>query len=392
MIRHSLKYMWNQKRKNLFLILELFLIFTVILLSGTYFIEKIALYMEGTGLETDHCHYLEISNSNEDWKNDPELMNRVKEAIRQVPGVEAVSMTKGASPFIFNYNGHLFAYEEKQQQLGIKQCDDQYDEVLHPNLIKGRWFEAKDTLSTIQPIVLNRLAVQKMFGDEEALGKRIRTKYQSYEIVGIIKRFKRDEYDNENAVAFLPITTSSWTSSGRTDYLIRLEEGRRFPMQGIHKAVFQILAPKEFIIHKMSSFASMKEKANQFTGNDVLTAALIIGFLVFNLFLGLMGILGYKVKQRKAEIAIRRSTGASTRSIRKMILLETYLITLMGVIPSILLVVQIPALEIFPLSWKLFLQSTGAALVIIIVMVFLSVLVPARQAAKIEPAQALKEE
>ena len=319
-------------------------------------------------------------------------MNRVKEAIGQVPGVEAVSMTKGASPFIFNYNGHIFTYEEKKQQLAIKQCDDRYDEVLKPKLLKGRWFEAKDTLSTIQPVVLNRLAAQKIFGNEEALGKHIRTKYQNYEIVGIMERFKRDEYDNENAVAFLPITTSSWTSSGRTDYLIRLDKGRRFPMQEINKAVFQILDPKEFIIHKMSSFANMKKKANQFTGNDVLTAALVIGFLVFNLFLGLMGILGYKVKQRKAEIAVRRSTGATARSIRKMILLETYLITLMGVIPSILLVVQIPALEIFPLSWKLFLQSTAAALVIIAVMVFLSVLVPASQAAKIEPAQALKEE
>ena len=48
MIRHALKFMWNQKRKNLYLILELFLIFTVILLSGTYFIEKIALYIATT--------------------------------------------------------------------------------------------------------------------------------------------------------------------------------------------------------------------------------------------------------------------------------------------------------------------------------------------------------
>ncbi len=58
MIRHSFKLIWNQKRKNAYIILELFFFFFVVLLfSSVYLIEKYELYSGGVGATIDDTFF-----------------------------------------------------------------------------------------------------------------------------------------------------------------------------------------------------------------------------------------------------------------------------------------------------------------------------------------------
>jgi putative ABC transport system permease protein len=137
---------------------------------------------------------------------------------------------------------------------------------------------------------------------------------------------------------------------------------------------------------------SMKEASNANRSGDMAFVGLLVGFLIFNLVLGLIGILGYNVNQRWSEIGIRRAVGATGSHVRGLIFFELLAMTLMAFVPAFLIIVQVPALELLPVEWSLFIKAMAAALLVILLLVFLSVFYPALQASKIPPALALKEE
>ena len=115
-------------------------------------------------------------------------------------------------------------------------------------------------------------------------------------------------------------------------------------------------------------------------------------FLVINIILGMIGILGYSIKKRKSELGLRRAVGSSAQKINTLILFESWTLTLFALIPAILITVQIPLLNLYPVETTLFIKAICLSIVLIFTLVSLSVYYPGYLASKVQASEALQEE
>jgi putative ABC transport system permease protein len=122
----------------------------------------------------------------------------------------------------------------------------------------------------------------------------------------------------------------------------------------------------------------------------LLTMAVVAGFLLLMVALGLVGVMWQNVTQRTREIGLRRATGASAAAIRRQVLAEMLLLAGFGVVCGVLVIVQLPVLGWFPvLGGGLIGQGLVAAAALIAALTLLCGIVPSRLATAVHPAEAL---
>jgi ABC-type antimicrobial peptide transport system permease subunit len=141
----------------------------------------------------------------------------------------------------------------------------------------------------------------------------------------------------------------------------------------------------------------MEEYVNSHLAHERLIAYLSSFFGVLALGLasiGLYGVLAYAVTRRTREIGIRRALGAQRRDVVGMILRESFLPVLVGVVIG-------SAAAFF---WTIFLgsllygidsfdpESISVAVMVMLAAALLAAIIPARRAIKVDPMVALRYE
>jgi len=392
MMRHSFKLMWNQKRKYGFILLELFVIFVVIFMTTIYMIDNLSKYFQGTGTNIDRVYYMKISQTNEG--NDIHVdFNKIRQRLAQMKSVEEASFSYQAAPYALGYSSRTFHYGENLSKASLCIADSWFPSVLQPELKSGRWFRADEmTAGRYIPAVINQKLASKLFPGQDPIGKTIQDEENSYVVEGMLGQYKRRDFWSEGYVLFVPFSHWYQHNRGSVDLLISYPENAFPKPRKYAEVVFSVLPREQFQIVDSSRLEAVKQQTNSNTSGDMLFVVLIVGFLLFNLMLGLVGILGYHVNQRISEMGIRRAVGSTRPKVRGLIFMEMLVLTFMATIPALLLVVQIPALELMPMSWSLFIQGMLVSMAIIAIFVSISVMYPGIVASKIRPAVALKEE
>jgi len=142
----------------------------------------------------------------------------------------------------------------------------------------------------------------------------------------------------------------------------------------------------------------MEETVQQFvaaeTGFDVLMLVLAAVIAIFLAAVGIYGVIAYVVSQRTAEIGVRMAIGAPAREVSNMVVRQGLVVVGAGVVLGLIAAVTMTRLmttllfEVDPLDPLTFaavpLLLLGAGLV--------ACLLPARRAASVDPAVALRSE
>jgi len=109
---------------------------------------------------------------------------------------------------------------------------------------------------------------------------------------------------------------------------------------------------------------------------------------------GLYGVMSYTVSRRTAEIGIRLALGAQPRDLRRLVLRETLLLALSGIViglPAALALTRLTRSLLFGLTPADPAPYVAAALLLTAVAILAGYL-PARRAARLDPMIALKRE
>jgi putative ABC transport system permease protein len=381
--------MWNQKKKYGFILFELFVIFLVVFVTMLYLTERITTYMEGTGCQIDNVYFMDIATQSPEQKAEFEHALKVRDRFAGMKSVEAVSMTHLASPYRGSVSSSTFQYGENRTTAHVHHTDEAYVSVLKVEVIRGRWFNSGDDHSSVEiPVVINQLMAERLFGDENPVGKVISEKYV---VKGVISKYKSRDYANRTHHIFMDIQHPNNAFHG-ANMLIRYKEGSQPQPKEYAKAIYSVMPREQYRIVQSSRLDAMKKQMNSNYSGDILFVSLLVGFLLFNLVMGLIGILGYNINQRWSEMGIRRAVGSTKGRVRRLIFLEMFALTVMAILPAFIIVVQVPAFDVLPVSWPVFIQSMMFTLGLIFFLVFVSVLYPGMMASKIRPAIALKEE
>jgi putative ABC transport system permease protein len=225
---------------------------------------------------------------------------------------------------------------------------------------------------------------------------------QSFQIVGLVGLGNSDGFAGATLATFDPATAQQVLGAGDTYDTIDMTLDDGADPAAVQAAIEDILPPRTEVVTGTQVAEETADDINSIIsifGNGLLAFAFITtfvsAFIINNVF-------GITISQRLRELALMRAVGASTKQVRRMIVAEALIISITATVLGILggLGVAKALIALFNAAGAgfpdtpLVLQPRTVifAAVVGIGITLMSVLVPARRAAKIPPVAAMRPE
>jgi putative ABC transport system permease protein len=322
----------------------------------------------------------------------------INERIKQYGFVKHYGKLFWNEPFHSGYtticDGVKYKNREEKENIHISIADENIKNVLKLKVIKGRWFDKTDDRPDYYPIVINETCKKRFFNDKDAVGEYLGFWGGKLQIVGVIDAYKyHGDYSTPIDIIF------TYKQLNNANVNCDGEETRDFFMvkSGTSKGEVNAMARAISLKHpdyeiNISSLESVRDQYINKTLGPIIVVITLFFLVLFIVLLGLFGVLWYDISLRKSEIGVRRATGATSGKIFKLVVNEMMVWATTGIILGIVLFIQIPILNLFTIEKGVAaLSIIGASLTIYFLVLFCSLL-PATQAAKIQPANALHEQ
>lgn len=388
MLSHLLKLIWKKKTSNFLLTLEIFFSFLVLFAVcslATYFVQN---YRNASGIQSENVWVLFVVFNTDTTAN----ADIIRQQLKTYPQVESFSFCSSNVPYSFSSMNSGIRYNNTEVMSEVMHVDFNYHQSLGLTLAEGRWFTPDDTTGGLtHPIVITRALQKALFGNEPAIGKTWDIQDEdnrvtgNYKVVGVIEDFKhKNDFQERDNVFFQP-------SSERTPVIVmrmRPDADATFEAK-ITREILQMGKNWSAEIQRMKE---MKREQNKFVWIPMLIAVGVCTFLVINVAMGLFGVLFQNISRRRGEIGVRRAMGADKRVIQGQFLTETLLLTSLGVGLGLFFAIQFPLLAVFDVPADIYGTGILIAALIIYILTLLCAWYPARQAAQIFPAEALRAE
>lgn len=394
MIRIFFKTIWNNRRRNILVFIELFMISLVLVNITVYLVNMLAILHIKNCYDTHNVILVNISKKNdEDEKITEQSFLNLKKVFSSNSFVESVSISNYANPYNYNIYSTDFKHDSDHFNLALRQVDLDYAKVMKITPLKGRWFDETDIGKAVPPIIISRDIDEKYFKGD-ALGKRIGEDKNLYEIVAVVDHFKRSDIEKPYSFGFMFKDKVNAKSFWETTMLIRTKENKTSDMLAIAESqVYSTLNPENWTIDSLNSLENMRDQQNAQNYQRNYLMVIIALFIMINVFLGTIGILWYNTNLRIHEIGIKRALGSTGIGIKRLLITENMVIAGVGLLVVILIILQIPTLvNGGPAEPGVLSRSIWISAITMIILVLLSTWIPASIASKIRPATALKTE
>ena len=266
-------------------------------------------------------------------------------------------------------------------------------------LAKGRFLNTTDLDQHAQTIVLGSALEERLFGDTSALGQMVQVGDFNFQVIGVMASKGTLFGVNYDETAYVPITTMAYQLSGRRSpngIPIDFLEISARDSDSIRAAAFQIgnilsrrHGKKNFSVWANKSFQDM---VGRITAGLSLVLAAIASISLLVGGIGVMNIMLVSVTERTHEIGLRKAIGATQRVILTQFLIEAIILSVAGGIIGIGLGTSgAMAIAIFsPLKPGITMNSIILATGVSGTIGLIFGVVPARQAAKLDPIVALR--
>jgi putative ABC transport system permease protein len=400
MIRLFFKSIWNNKRRNILVFIELFMISFVLVNLTLYLVNMLAVYNIKNCYDTNNVILVDITKKNPEPESVAEqsFLN-LKKVFGSNSFVESVSISSNAVPFNYSISTRGFNYDSTEIGMANREVDIDYASVMKIVPLKGRWFNETDKGKAVRPMVISKDIDEKYFKGD-AVGHRIHEKDRQnriteYDIVGVVERFKRSDIESPYSSAFILKDSVKAGANWQTSFLIRTTDNKTGDMLAIAESqVYSTLNPESWTINSLNSLDNMRLKQNNDNYQRNYISVVLALFVLVNIFLGTIGILWYNTNLRIHEIGIKRALGSTGSGIKRLLIAENLAIAGVGLLIVLLIVLQIPMVlgRQDATEPGLYLNSIVVSVASMILLVFLSTWIPATIAAKIRPAVALKTE
>jgi predicted permease len=322
------------------------------------------------------------------------------ERARTFPGVVAAAAGVG-TPFGWSHGMHLRASGSDSiphvQDGGpyLNAVTPDYFQTLGLGILRGRGFTDADGPVAGRVAVVGRTFARRVWPDREALGQCLYLGSDDstcVQVVGVTEDARRGRViEGEVMQCYVPFA-QYWGSARIDGLLIRTAAGGRAAAEGVQRALqraepnlpyVQVQSLEEIVAPQ---FRSWRLGATMFTAFGLLALAIAA--------MGLYGVTAYGVSQRTQEIGVRMALGASGGQVLRMVVWQGVRATLAG---AALGAVGAWALG-RGLASLLYGVSPGDPLVfasvtlLLIAVALLASYLPARRAAGVDPAVALRSE
>jgi len=319
------------------------------------------------------------------------LYQRDAEAISAIPGVRSIGRANyGRVPITFKDKGVIapvYAIDRSYY--------DQYSDYF--KIGEGRMFEDWEK----HVVVLGNDAAKKMFGRQEVrVGNVIKINGIDYRVVGVLERIGTSLSEQDDNVIFVPFDDGNELFGGQLAkneiFMISIEADEGADIQEIKEAIERKLIAYHKTTADEKDFSVMTADYIKETVGSILSI-LNLSLLAVTIIASIVGGIGVAntmfmaVLERTREIGVLKAIGATERDITSMFIIESGIIGLLGGVIGLL--IGIGLLEVaglFAVPFWVRLRVIALAFVFSAVISVVAGYVPARQAAKLDPVEALR--
>ena len=412
MTRHLLRLIWNRKRQNFLLTLEIFFsfltLFSVVLLTVHYASNA----KRPLGYDIDRMWSITVDRKESD--EDPAVKARHRETYRQLlstlhemPEIEVVAASFTGPYANSSWGSRTRLVGGRQVDYGVNSVTDDYLDLLHIPLVAGRWFSREDDAATWKPVVLNRRLAEEIFGDANPVGQIIKEERDPNDpppdpndtpevkrVIGVVEEFRQSgELSSSGNYLFyrMRLDGPDPKASLPERIFVRLRPGTTAAFEEpLVKRAMAVANSWSFEVQPLDTMR--RDKLRQYTLPLAIVGTIAV-FLLLMVALGLTGVVWQSVTQRIREFGLRRAKGATIPNVRTQVLVEMMIMTSIALVVGVLLVAQLPLL---PLPTEIAVVPAGvfvASIAISVAAIYLLTLAcgwyPSRLATKIQPAEAL---
>jgi putative ABC transport system permease protein len=384
--------MWNKRRANGMIFLEILLAFIVLFGVYAFMGYNLDRYRSPLGFTYDDMIGVKIDFDDAlDSLTVMEQQRRLREDLLAMPAIEAATFIGPVNPFggnTWQTGTDAPGFLLRSQMMFV---DEYFQETAEVEMMDGRWFTADDYRSKYPPMVVNREFKDRYYPGVTSIVDSVFDFNGDHIVVGVTEDFKYKSNFAEN----FPL--SFFSQLARMDefkepfemMMIRLQPNS---LADSEEAIYNLLVSNtkntDVVIWDM---AKDRRQSNRPILIPMIILLVISAFLLINIALGLFGVLFTQINRRRAEIGLRKAMGATRAEVTTQFVGEVLIVTVAGLLLGAFFAVQVPLLEVTPIPEKFFYFGIGAAMLTILVIVTLCALIPSRQAAGLQPADVLHE-
>lgn len=408
MFSHILKLIINQWRGNLWILAELFISFICIWQVGNVFSSLLSHKLRDTGFDLEHVYRVTTAIREKDspsYDPDSPLTDDWKvlvERVRRCPGVESVGLTSyTAFPYTGSTNGRTYFGDTTRTTALRGQLTPDVIRVLHITSPSSEVDLLKETSTGQTCFLVSPQAMEQLY-DKNTVRCRIYTKDERDKAYpGILCSYLTNEYaDNNDNSALWEIWSEGRMIEKNANkdltMLIRVhpDADHDFRETFLSTMRAQLTAGNLSIVNltRMEDYRTYilnLSSINLMYGAGYFLAA----FFFICAFLGIIGTFWFRTESRTSEIGLRMALGATRRQVRWQMIGEGLMLLgivwLPAVIVSYVLRTAVWDNETLLSDTVLFITLTAVTTVLLMLLIVAGIWIPARQASRINPVDAL---
>jgi predicted permease len=328
-----------------------------------------------------------------------EFFTRLEERVRVLPGVASVGLTTklpldfgNAAPY--RVAGRPEPQPGRAPTASIRTVTPAYFRTLGIRLLRGDVFDARRDSAAPRAVVVNETLARRAFGGEDPIGRLVYPGDDPapWTIVGVVGDVAIGKLEDQ-----IP-PTIYFPFARRPEAVMRLAARTRGEGDGFEASLRRVvreLDPQLALSQERSMESLVTESPSVFVRRFPLL--LISAFAATALVLavvGTYGVISYTVAQRGRELGIRLALGASQRSVVTLVMRRVVALAAVGIGVGL-----VGAAALSRLAQALLFgvraddpSSYAMAAGVLAIAAALAAAVPARRAARVDPALALRSE
>lgn len=412
MIRHALKLIWNRRRANRLVVVEIAAAFVVCFVLAALAVNLWTNYRRPLGFEYENIWNVSVRNAQAGMAgfglgNGPsysDIQDQVLRALRALPrteGAEPIWLT----PFVNLTLQTSYAGDGDREIMSlIGRMTGNGLRMLGVEPVEGRLFGPEDDGQDYRAVVVNREFVKQAFEpDQNPIGRRIdrfdpnfpierlTEAQREVRIVGVIDDFRQHgEFGEPFAYTIRREEPRDETGSQFT-LVLKVAPGTTADFEEAVATTIESVAPGWRA--SIQPWTQLRAQEHRSTLLPLTIAAVVAAFFIALVVMGLIGVLWQDVVRRTQEIGLRRALGARAANVRRQIQLEIVSVGAAGILIGGVIALQFPLLELIArIDWASAIPGIGLAAGFVLLLVMAGALYPSWLASRRDPADALRYE
>jgi putative ABC transport system permease protein len=327
----------------------------------------------------------------------PHANEEILERVRAAPGVRAAAVALIPPISGSSWNQRIaIGGVVKKGDVHFNQVSGEYFEVMGTPLVSGRTFDSRDRMGAPKAVIVNEAFVHRYFPDRPPLGQTFQFEpsptgpQPDFHIVGVVKDTKYLDLREElSPIVYFAASQDGEPGAGLA-MVVRSDMPPASLTPALTRAITDAAPGASVTYYTLTGFIRESLKIERLMAS---LSGFFGALAMLIAVVGLYGVMSYLVTRRKVEIGIRMALGSDPRGVVRMVLAESGILVVGGVVAGVAVAAAVS-------SWARTLlygvepwdpSSLTLAGGVLGVVSLAAAWLPARRASRVSPATALRE-